>query len=117
MKKKVLFLVAAVVMAFSMTSCITQSALTAASDGTAISSANFTYVNTVRAEAETSIYLYLFGGDNIDQKVIDELRVKANLKDGQCLTNIRITTEEQLVVFGLVINKKVRGTADVVQFK
>ena len=48
---------------------------------------------------------------------MDELRKKANLKDGQCLTNIRVTTEEQLVLFGVVINKKVKGTADIVQFK
>ena len=117
MKKKVLFLFAAVVMAFSMSSCITQSAMSAMSDGTAISSANFSYVGTVKAEAETSIYLYLFGGSNVEQQVLDELRKKANLKDGQVLTNIRITAEEQLVVFGIVINKKVKGTADVVQFK
>ncbi len=104
-------------MAFSMTSCITQSALTAMSDGTAISSSNFSYVGTVQAEAETTIYLYLFGGSNVDQQVIDELRKKANLKDGQCLTNIRVTTEESLVLFGIVINKKVKGTADIVQFK
>ena len=104
-------------MAFTMTSCISQSALTAMSDGTAISAANFTYVGTVQAEATTSIYLYLFGGSNVDQQVMDELRKKANLKDGQCLTNIRVTTEEQLVLFGVVINKKVKGTADIVQFK
>ncbi len=117
MKKRVLFLFAAVVMAFSMSSCITQSALTAMSDGTAISSSNFTYVGTVQAEAETSIYLYLFGGDNVDQKVMDELKMKAHLTDGQVLTNIRVTTEEQLVLFGVIINKKVKGTADIVQFK
>lgn len=104
-------------MAFSMTSCITSGAVTAMSDGTAISAANFNYVGTVKAEASTSYYLYLFGGSNVEQQVMDELRKKADLKPGQCLTNIRITTEEQMVVFGIVINKTVRGSADIVQFK
>ena len=117
MKKRVLALVAVIAMAFSMTSCVTDAALTAVSDGTSISAANFTYVGTVQAQAETSVYLYLFGGDNLEQQVMDELKKKANLKDGQCLTNIRVTTEEQLVVFGIIINKTVRGTADIVQFK
>ncbi|MGX8712557.1 MAG: DUF6567 family protein [bacterium] len=117
MKKTILSLIAVVAMAFSMTSCITSGNITAMSDGTAISAANFTYVNTVTAQAETSYYLYLFGGSNIEKQVMDELRKKADLKPGQCLTNIRITTEEQMVVFGIIINKTVYGTADIVQFK
>ena len=117
MKKTILSLIAVVAMAFSMTSCMTAGNLTAMSDGTAISAANFSYVGTVTAQAETSYYLYLFGGSNIEQQVMDELRTKADLKPGQCLTNIRVTTEEQMVLFGVVINKTVRGTADIVQFK
>lgn len=104
-------------MAFGMTSCMTQSAITAMSDGTAISAANFTYVGTVKAEAQTSTWFMLFGGGNADQQVLDELKRKANLKDGQVLTNIRIVTESEVVVCGVVIKKTVRGTADVVQFK
>ncbi len=117
MKKRILALVAVVAMAFTMTSCVTNGALTAMSDGTAISAANFTYVGNVQAQAETSVYLYLFGGANLEQQVMDELKKKANLKDGQCLTNIRVVTEEQMVLFGIIINKTVRGTADIVQFK
>ena len=52
MKKKLLALIAVVAMAFSMTSCMTTSAVSAMSDGTAISAANFSYVSTVKAEAD-----------------------------------------------------------------
>ena len=45
------------------------------------------------------------------------MKKKANLKDGQMLTNIRITAENEYIVGGIVIKKTVRGTADVVQFK
>lgn len=117
MKKKVLAIVAVVAMAFTMTSCMTQSALTALSDGTSINSSNFSYVGTVQAQAKTSVYLLLFGGSNVEQQVMDELKKKADLKPGQCLTNIRVTSEEQYVVGGIIINKTVRGTADIVQFK
>lgn len=117
MKKRVLALVAVIAMAFSMTSCVTDAALTAVSDGTSISAANFSYVGNVQAQAETSVVLYLFGGANLEQQVMDELRAKAHLKDGQCLTNIRVTTEEQYVLFGVIIKKIVRGSADIVQFK
>lgn len=108
---------ASVAMALGMTSCMTQSAVVAMSDGTAINAANFTYVGTVKAEAQTSTWFMLFGGGNADQQVLDELKRKANLKDGQVLTNVRITTENEYVVGGVVIKKTVRGTADVVQFK
>ena len=100
-------------MAFSMTSCMTTSAVSAMSDGTAISAANFSYVSTVKAEA----YLLLFGGSNVEQQVLDQLRSKATLKDGQALTNIRLTTEEEYILGGIVIKKTVHGTADIVQFK
>ena len=115
--KKMYLALAAVVVALSMSSCMTLSGVSAMSDGTAISTANFTYVGTVQAQAETSIYLWLFGGDNVEQQVIDQMRSKTNLKDGQVLTNIRVTAEEQYVVMGLIINKTVRGTADIVEFK
>jgi len=117
MKKTIFALFASVAIAFCMTSCMTQSAVVALSDGTAINAANFTYVGTVKAEAETTVWLVLFGGSNVDQQVLDEMRKKANLKDGQMLTNIRITAENEYIVGGIVIKKTVRGTADVVQFK
>lgn len=117
MKKKVLSIVAMIALAFSMSSCITSGALTAMSDGTAINSSNFSYVGTVQAEASTSYYFYLFGGKDIESEVMADLKKKANLKPGQTLTNYRIVTEEQMVFFGAVINKKVKGTADIVQFK
>ena len=43
MKKRVLALVAVIAMAFAMTSCVTDAALTAVSDGTSISAANFSF--------------------------------------------------------------------------
>jgi hypothetical protein len=117
MKKKLLALIAVVAMAFSMTSCMTTSAVSAMSDGTAISAANFSYVSTVKAEADCNVYLLLFGGSNVEQQVLDQLRSKATLKDGQALTNIRLTTEEEYILGGIVIKKTVHGTADIVQFK
>jgi len=117
MKKKLLAVIAVVAMAFSMTSCMTTSAVSAMSDGTAISAANFSYVGSVKADADCNVYLLLFGGSNVEQQVLDQLRSKANLKDGQVLTNIRLTTEEKYVIGGIVIKKIVHGTADIVQFK
>ena len=64
-----------------------------------------------------AVLIMLFGGSNVDQQVLDEMKKKANLKDGQMLTNIRITAENEYIVGGIVIKKTVRGTADVVQFK
>lgn len=121
MRRKIFTILVSLILTFSLTGCFTLSQTSGITDGAALSSANFDYINTVYGTASTSYILGLFGGTvagmTPEQKAIEQLKKTAGLKSNQALTNISVTSSEDWILCGLVIVKKVYASGDIVEFR
>ena len=113
MKKVISLFIIAIVYA-SLTGCATLSNLNTVDTGTAVSSANFHYVKSVRGEA-TSTYILGFAGGNDAGRAIADVKAKAGLKDNQALANVAVVNTQRIIL-GVIIKVKTSVTADVIEF-
>ena len=105
----------ATLLCFAATGCATLSNLNAIDTGTAVSSANFHYVKSVKGEA-TSTYIFGLAGGNDAGKAIAVTKAKANLQRNQALTNVAVVNT-QSIILGIIIHVKTSVTADVIEFE
>ena len=113
--KKALFIIVVFLVSLIMSSCATVSGIGAITDGIAINNSNFSYVGTIEKSA-SSVYILGIGGGNPEHKAFDALKGYANLKGGDVLTNYKVFTQTTFGLFGIIVEKQVTVTADIIHF-
>ena len=96
-------------------SCFTISDGNIGSSSAALNASNFRYLETVNGQSQAVRFLGLGGINNgLIRKAVNSLR--KDLKPNQALTNITIDKNITFILGGLLINKTIYVSADVVEF-
>ena len=98
-----------------LSSCFTISDGNIGSSSAALNASNFRYVGTVNGQSQAVKFLGLGGVNNgLIRKAVNSLR--KDLKSNQALTNITIDKNITVILGGLLINKTIYVSANVVEF-
>ena len=88
-------------------------------DSTALSQANFSYVDRQVQGYSRATYVFGIGG-NARQALVDEAKEKMRLEeplgDNQAYANITVNWKNSYIIFGIVMTVKCTVTADIVEF-
>ena len=110
--KQLIFLLSVIVL---FSSCFTISDGNIGSSSAALNASNFRYVETVNGKSQAVMFLGLGGINNgLVRKAVNSLR--KDLKPNQALTNITIDKNTTVILGGLLINKTIYISANVVEF-
>ena len=115
MKKSLILIFLIFVISSLISSCATVSGIETITDGVAINNSNFIYVGTIEKTAK-SVYFLGIGGGNPEFKAFEALKGYANLKAGDVLTNYKVFTQTSYGLLGIIVEKQVTVTVDIIHF-